>query len=84
MRGYWLILADTYQTQRNPAERAATDRTFAGLERAAVAGDPTEYRQARDEVLETLDGFTAAPFTPAEQARRAAQLTRFLELLPTE
>ena len=31
-----------------------------------------------------LDGFTAAPFTPAEQARRAQQLTRFLDLVPKE
>ncbi len=31
-----------------------------------------------------LDGFVAAPFTRAEQARRAAQLVRFLDLVPIE
>ncbi len=31
-----------------------------------------------------LEGFTAAPFTPEEQARRANQLTRFVSLIPIE
>ena len=31
-----------------------------------------------------LDGFTAAPFTAEEQARRAGQLTRFIELIPVD
>ena len=39
---------------------------------------------ARDSALEDIDGFTAAPFTPDEQARRAQQLTRFLDLIPVE
>ena len=36
------------------------------------------------EALRALDAFTAAPFTPEEQARRAAQLIRFLDLVPIE
>ena len=39
---------------------------------------------ARTEVSEALDGFVAAPFTRAEQARRAAQLVRFLDLIPID
>ena len=35
-------------------------------------------------MAQALDGFTAAPFTPEEQARRAAQLVRFLDLVPIE
>ena len=34
--------------------------------------------------MEVLDGFVAAPFTAEEQARRAAQLVRFLDLIPVE
>jgi hypothetical protein len=33
---------------------------------------------------EALEGFTAAPFTPDEAARRAQQLLRFLALVPVE
>ena len=48
-------------------------------------GDARGVRRAREtRSLERLDGFTAAPFTPEEQARRANQLTRFLDLVPIE
>jgi high-affinity iron transporter len=84
VNGYWQILAPEYARQRSPSEREAADTAFAQLRSSALAGDRAGYREARDEVLERIDGFTAAPFTPEEQARRAAQLTRFVELLPTE
>ena len=84
VRGYWLILDDEYQELRSAAERRTADAAFTELEDAAIRGDTEAFEQARDDVRERLDGFTAAPFTPEEQARRAAQLTRFLELVPVE
>ena len=35
-------------------------------------------------MLEQVDGFTAAPFTPEEEVRRAQQFIRFLDLVPVE
>ena len=84
VRGYWLILASEYEAQRGAAARETTSRDFAALEQAALEGDKREFTRARDAVTEDLDGFTAAPFTPEEEARRAAQLTRFLDLVPIE
>ncbi len=84
VRGYWLILDVEYAKLRGAAERRQADRAFAELERTATAGDAQGFAAATREVRERLDGFTAAPFTPEEQARRAAQLTRFLELVPVE
>jgi high-affinity iron transporter len=82
--GYWPILAAEYKRQRGQAAAVRLDRTFAGLERAAAAGDRRTFGAARERALAQLDGFTAAPFTPEEQARRAQQLIRFLDLIPIE
>jgi high-affinity iron transporter len=82
--GYWPILAGEYERQHGTAERRAADRTIASVVTPAVAGDPRAFRRERARALRVLDGFTAAPFTPEEQARRAAQLTRFLDLVPIE
>ena len=82
--GYWPILAAEYERQRGVAERRAADRDFAALDRAAAGGNAAAFLRARDQVARALDGFTAAPFTPEEQARRANQLTRFLDLVPIE
>jgi high-affinity iron transporter len=82
--GYWPILAAEYERQRGQAAAARLDRTFAGLERAAAAGDRRTFEATRERALSQLDGFTAAPFTPQEQARRAQQLIRFLDLIPIE
>jgi high-affinity iron transporter len=82
--GYWPILASQYERQRGVAERRAADRDFAALEQAAAVGGEAEFRRAREAITEALDGFTAAPFTAEEQARRASQLTRFLDLVPIE
>ena len=84
MRGYWLILDDEYRELRTPEELEAANAAFDELEAAAIAGDRKKFATATDDVRASLDGFTAAPFTPEEQARRAAQLTRFLELVPVE
>jgi high-affinity iron transporter len=83
-RGYWLILAPGYRHQRgHDAERRAT-RDFDALVRAAVAGPARAFGAAARRARRHLEGFTAAPFTPEEQTRRAGQLTRFLDLLPVE
>ena len=81
--GLWLVLAPEYETQRGATARAEADATFAALERST--GDPTgEFLSVRNDAMEVLDGFVAAPFTAEEQARRAAQLVRFLDLIPVE
>ena len=82
--GYWLILAPKYQEQRSAAERRAEDANFELLASAAAASDQRRFNAARERALRALDGFTAAPFTPEEQVRRANQLIRFLDLVPVE
>jgi high-affinity iron transporter len=82
--GYWQILAPTYESQRGAAARAEADSIFRATASAAARGDRRGFTQASDSALTLLDGFTAAPFTTEEQARRANQLTRFLELVPVE
>jgi high-affinity iron transporter len=82
--GYWPILSAEYERQRGASERRRADRVFASLARTAASGDHGAFRSARADALDALDGFTAAPFTPEEQARRANQLIRFLDLVPIE
>lgn len=82
--GYWSILEREYRDQRGADEAAATRRDFATLSRAAANGDVAAFDAARERVKRDFSGFTAAPFTPEEQARRAGQLTRFLDLIPIE
>ena len=59
-------------------------RRLRPAERAARRGQRAAFAAARRDVTRALEGFTAAPFTEAEQARRAAQLIRFLDLVPIE
>jgi high-affinity iron transporter len=82
--GYWLILAPEYEAQRDPAARAGADAAFTAMAAGAARGDSRAYRRARGAALGALTGFTAAPFTPEEQSRRAHQLIRFLDLVPVE
>jgi high-affinity iron transporter len=82
--GLWPILATEYEQARGAAARRDADAAFERLEEAARQGDRERFAAARAEVTEALDGFTAAPFTAEEQARRAAQLIRFLDLVPIE
>jgi high-affinity iron transporter len=82
--GYWRILSPTLRQQHGAAAQRIADRHFAALEAAAARGDRRAYARARDEALASIDAFTAAPFTPEEQARRAQQLIRFLDLVPVE
>jgi high-affinity iron transporter len=82
--GLWQILAPEYEKTRGASARATTDAAFERLERTALRGDRAGFAAARKAVARALDGFTAAPFTKEEQARRAGQLVRFVELIPTD
>ena len=82
--GYWEILAPRYRQDRGAAAEQATTRAFAELRSAAESGDRQSATAARAEIDQALDGFTAAPFTAAESARRAQQLLRFVALVPVE
>ncbi len=68
--GYFAILAARYREDRGAAAARAASAAFA-------AGDV-------DRAGAALEGFTAAPFTPQEAARRAQQLLQFLALVPVE
>ncbi len=80
--GYWTLLAPEYEEQRGAAAREAADREFAAL--PALARTPARVPAGVESARALLNHFTAAPFTPEEQARRAQQLIRFLELIPYE
>jgi high-affinity iron transporter len=80
--GYAAILASAYGQQRGEAALADLDRQVAVLQAAARAG--RDLPVALTAVEAALRGFRAAPLTPAEQARRAGQLVRFLALVPVE
>jgi len=82
--GLWQILAPEYEKTRGAAARARADAAFVALQRSAGRADAAGFRRARARGGRALDGFTAAPFTAAEQARRAGQLTRFVELIPVD
>ncbi len=83
-RGYWLALALEYGEQQGIDERRATGADFDRLAAAAASGDRATFESARRKVEADLEGFTAAPLTPDEQVNRAAQLTRFQDLVPKE
>jgi high-affinity iron transporter len=81
-QGYFAILAPAYAEQRGAAAAEAAAEQFSQLVTTAVAGEPVS--PALQAVEGTLDGFRAAPLSPAQQARRGAQLLRFLALVPVE
>jgi high-affinity iron transporter len=83
-RGYWLALALEYGEQQGIDERRITGTDFDRLAVAAASGNRAAFESARSQVEADLNGFTAAPLTPDEQVNRAAQLTRFLDLVPKE
>ena len=80
--GYWTLLAPEYEEQRGAAARAEADRAFLRL--AKTTSNPAAVAAAVEDARRLIDHFTAAPFTAEEQARRAQQLIRFLELIPYE
>jgi high-affinity iron transporter len=81
--GYFAILAPRYGQDRGERAAAAAETAYARLRTTALAGG-APFQLAREQATGALDGFTAAPFTPEEAARRAQQLLRFLALVPVE
>ncbi|HEU4703886.1 MAG TPA: FTR1 family protein [Conexibacter sp.] len=82
--GYFEVLAARYGHDRGAAALADARTTFAALAATARAGDRAAFARAHAAALRALEGFTAAPFTAEEAARRAQQLLRFLALVPVE
>jgi high-affinity iron transporter len=82
--GYWRILAPTYRQQRGDSQAETANHVFGRLAASAASGKHRGFDSARRRVADLTHGFTAAEFTAAEQARRAQQLLRFVELIPIE
>src|SRR3954468_2711991 len=76
--GYFAILAGRYREDRGAAAESDASAAVAALPGSRDLGP------ALDRASAALEGFTAAPFTPEEAARRAQQLLRFLALVPVE
>jgi high-affinity iron transporter len=81
--GYFLILSPAYLEQRGASSLADAQTAFADLRLAAME-NPLLLDEKLEAVESALDNFRAAPLSPAEQARRAGQLLRFLSLVPVE
>ena len=82
--GAWPQLAPRHAAERGAAAGAEAETALAGLRRAALRDDDSAVEAARERVGAVLAGFTAAPFTPEELARRASQLAKFVSLIPVE
>ncbi len=82
--GYFAILTDRYRQVRGPAATARAQTAYADLREAALDADRARVAEARSRAADALDGFTAAPLTEDEAARRAQQLLQFLALVPVE
>ena len=82
--GAWPLLAPRYRRSaaRPPSARRHGRRRACAPPRWRTT-TPRSSRPAAT-VRERLTGFTAAPFTPEEQARRANQLAKFVSLIPVE
>jgi high-affinity iron transporter len=72
--GYFAILAGRYREDRGAEAEREASAVFESLPDATDAGPANA----------ALEGFTAAPFTAEEAARRAQQLLQFLALVPVE
>jgi high-affinity iron transporter len=83
-QGYFAILAARYAEDRGAAATRAARAAYADLRRTALGDELAAFSAARDRAASALEGFTAAPFSPHEAARRAQQLLRFLALVPVE
>ncbi len=81
-QGYFALLTPAYRSQRGEAAATTAQVAFVELTKAAQSGQPVDA--AITQVNSTLEGFRAAPLSPAEQHRRAGQLLRFLALVPVE
>jgi high-affinity iron transporter len=81
---YWRVLLPAYTEQKGEAGAADLTAAADGLLPALLAGNSAAVVEAAAHLQTVLEGFRAAPLAPAEQARRAGQLMRFLALVPVE
>jgi len=84
LAGAWPLLAGSLEAERGAAAARSAADGFAALRAAAARDDDAAVERARRQVGAVLDGFTAAPFTAQELARRASQLRKFVSLIPVE
>jgi high-affinity iron transporter len=82
--GAWPLLASRYRQERGAQAERDAESAVTALREAARRDDDDAVETARADVARRLAGFTAAPFTPQEQARRASQLAKFVSLIPLE
>lgn len=82
--GYFKILQATYGEQRGADAAAMAHSHFSALISGIIAEDADAARAARTEIDRLLKSFRPVPLPPAEQARRAGQLLRFLPLVSVE
>ncbi|WP_034383511.1 FTR1 family protein [Deinococcus sp. YIM 77859] len=71
-QGYFTLLAPAYRAQRGETRLEAVQADLAAL--------PASLKRVQAD----LEGFRAAPLSPAEVKARAGQVTRFLALVPVE
>ncbi|MDO8185187.1 FTR1 family protein [Conexibacter sp. JD483] len=82
--GYFGILLPRYLQDMGDVRADRALAAYNRMQRAARRGDSAAFRAAHADAVAALEGFTAAPFTDEEAARRAQQLLRFLALVPVE
>lgn len=80
--GYFQILAPAYEAQRGAASLDEVQRIFLKLQADSVS--EASIQPVLESLHTALEGFRAAPLSPAEQSRRAGQLLRYLSLVPVE
>jgi high-affinity iron transporter len=81
--GYFFILSSAYLQQRGSSSLENAQAAFNDLRLTAI-DSPKQLHEKLVVVENTIDGFRAAPLSPAEQSRRAGQVLRFLSLVPVE
>jgi high-affinity iron transporter len=81
-QGYFAVLAPAYAEQRGALQANEATAAFGELFVATMTGNSIEA--ALMDVHTALDGFRAAPLSPDEQARRAGQLLRYVNLVAVE
>ncbi len=82
--GYFNILSNTYAEQRGAEKLQETSTVFDSLSRVAVSGDQYSFELNMESIQTALTGFRAAPLSETDQARRAGQLIRFVDLVSIE
>ncbi len=81
---YWRILQPAYAAQQGTDAAAMRAAQFDALTIAVGQSPEPEVQAIGAELQRVLGSFRAAPLSPAEQARRAGQLMRYLALVPVE